>query len=140
MEENIKDNIIIGYFDIKNNNSKERIINSFENIKRGNPRWNWYKIESKENEKQIKECDIYINNQRIDFSYFYNFEKKGKYKIIYKFKQLMTSTNYMFFNCKSLISLDLSNFNAQKVTNMNSMFIGCGSLMSLDLLKLNTEV
>ena len=34
----------------------------------------------------------------------------------------------MFWGCKSLISLDLSNFNTQNVTDMGCMFSGCNSL------------
>jgi len=34
----------------------------------------------------------------------------------------------MFSNCSSLININLSNFNTQKVMNMNYMFLGCSSL------------
>ena len=34
----------------------------------------------------------------------------------------------MFYDCYSLISLDLSNFNTQNVTDMNRMFYRCKSL------------
>ena len=40
---------------------------------------------------------------------------------------------YMFSNCRSLISLDLSNFNTQKVSSMNYMFSGCSSLIYIDI-------
>ncbi len=46
---------------------------------------------------------------------------------------------YMFFNCSSLSSLDLSNFNTVSVTDMNEMFSGCSSLTSLDLSSFNTS-
>ena len=45
---------------------------------------------------------------------------------------------FMFYNCESLSSLNLSNFNTAKVTDMNSMFAGCSNLSSLDLSKFNT--
>ncbi len=48
----------------------------------------------------------------------------------------MTSTNYMFYGCSSLISLDLPNFNTKNVTNMRDMFYGC---KSLDLSNFNTQ-
>ena len=41
--------------------------------------------------------------------------------------------SYMFSGCSSLTSLDLLNFNTNKVTNMNNMFSKCSSLDSLDL-------
>ena len=45
----------------------------------------------------------------------------------------------MFFNCKSLISLDLSNFDTSQVTNMQSMFYNGWSLASLDLSNFDTS-
>ena len=108
-------NEIIAEINIKYNNSKERIINSFENIKRENPNFNCENIEAKENEEEIKDCEIYINDNKIDFTYFYTFNNKGKYIIKYKFKKLLNSCNFMFYGCNSLSSLDLSNFNTQKV-------------------------
>ena len=34
----------------------------------------------------------------------------------------------MFYGCKSLTTIDLSNFNTQNATNMSYMFDGCYSL------------
>ena len=42
--------------------------------------------------------------------------------------------NDMFYNCTSLISLDISNFNINKVYDMDNMFHKCTSLKSLNLL------
>ena len=36
--------------------------------------------------------------------------------------------NSMFVRCGSLPSLDLSNFNTEKVTDMYNMFSGCGKV------------
>ena len=115
-------NEIILEINIEDYNSKERIINSFENTKRENPNWDWNNIEKKENEEEIKECEIYINDKKIDFTYDYTFKNKGKYIIKYKFKKLLNSCNFMFNGCNSLSSIDLSNFNTQNVTTMRSMF------------------
>ena len=41
--------------------------------------------------------------------------------------------SYMFYNCKSLNSLDLSNFNINNVKNMNWMFYDNCSLMNIKL-------
>ena len=46
--------------------------------------------------------------------------------------------SYMFYNCSSLTSLDVTHFNTAKVTNMNSMFDSCSSLTSLDVTYFNT--
>jgi len=47
--------------------------------------------------------------------------------------------SYMFYNCSSLTSLDLSNFDTGNVTNMKYMFLGCKSLTSLDLSNFDTS-
>ena len=44
----------------------------------------------------------------------------------------------LFYNCKSLISIDLSNFDTSNVWKMVSMFSGCESLKSLDLSSFKT--
>ena len=38
----------------------------------------------------------------------------------------------MFYNCSSLTSLNLSNFNTNNVNNMSGMFSCCSSLTSLN--------
>ena len=40
---------------------------------------------------------------------------------------------FMFRNCQSLTSLDLSSFDTKNVTNMFCMFYDCNSLTSLNL-------
>ena len=46
--------------------------------------------------------------------------------------------NYMFYNCTSLLSLNLNNFNTSSVINMEGMFSNCYSLISLNLFYFNT--
>ena len=50
----------------------------------------------------------------------------------------VTNMGYMFSECRSLTSLDLSNFNTAKVTNMEGMFYYSWGLMKLDLSSFNT--
>ena len=45
----------------------------------------------------------------------------------------------MFAYCSSLTSLDLSNFNTSNVTDMGNMFLDCSSLTNLDLSNFNTS-
>ena len=132
--ENI-DNVIIGNIYINESNLTERIINTHENVKKEND-FSYIIDQSKENEKEIKNCEIYINNQKIKFTYFYDFPKAGNYIIKYKFKNLLKESNYMFHNCKSLTSLDLSNFNTQNLTNMNHMFYNCNSLIKKNIFEI----
>jgi surface protein len=87
-----------------------------------------------ENEKEIKDnCKIIINNDIIPFGYFIKFNKIGKYNIKYIFKKNITKINYMFFGCKNLTNIDLSNFNTNNVTNMRQMFFECSSLEEINL-------
>ena len=50
-----------------------------------------------------------------------------------------TIMSYMFNNCSSLTSLDVSHFDTSQVTNMSSMFSGCSSLTSLDVSQFDTS-
>jgi len=136
---NIRNIIIAEIFikdeDVYNNIS---IINSYEK---------WIRIhllddtikEEYKNEKEIKECEIKINDELIPFNYFHKFKKKGLNIIKYKFKNYLTSTNYMFYGCSSLTNINLSNFNTQNVTNMGWMFFGCSSLTNINLSNFNTQ-
>ena len=51
----------------------------------------------------------------------------------------VTNVESMFYECSSLISLDLSNFNISNVENMDCMFSGCSSLTNLNLSNFNTS-
>ena len=50
----------------------------------------------------------------------------------------VTDMSYMFCNCQTLTSLDVTKFNTANVTNMSYMFYGCSKLTSLDVSKFNT--
>ena len=137
--ENINmNNYIIGeiYISEEDIGKNIRIINSFEEQYKERE----YEIkEESKNKKEIKECKIEINDEKISFSYFYKFENIGKYQIKYIFDKYLTKTNYMFWNCSSLTNLNLSNFNTQNVTNMSDMFYHCSSLINLNLSNFNTQ-
>ena len=145
IKENIKLNYIIAQINIKKEediNKDIRIINSFEEVIGKYPDNNFEKKDYYlyENEKEIKDkCKIRINNNYINFNYFYKFKKKGIYTIEYIFTNNLTKTDFMFSACKSLTNIDLSNFNTENVTNMGGMFGGCKSLTNLDLYNLNTK-
>ena len=68
-----KYNIIIGNIKVKKGNLKQRIINSFENFKSEIPNWNILTSKAKENEEEIKKCEIYINDKKINFTFIMNF-------------------------------------------------------------------
>ena len=51
----------------------------------------------------------------------------------------VTDMNNMFYNCISITSLDVSGWDTSNVINMDSMFRGCNALTSLDVSKFNTS-
>jgi hypothetical protein len=78
----IKENIIIGTIKIKENKLKQKIINSYENVKREEPNERkWDEIKVNKNEEDIKNCEIFINEKKINFDYYYNFPDEGNYII-----------------------------------------------------------
>ena len=118
-------------------NKNIRLINSYEEYQRATmfKRLDANKI----NEEQIKACVIEINASVIPFNYFHIFKNVGNYRIKYSFKDDLTKTNYMFFQCKSLIKMDFSNFNTQNIDDMECMFYQCSSLNELNLLNFKTQ-
>ena len=131
-----KDNFIIGEIYIKDEdvNKSIRIIYSYEEY------MNCCGDSTKKIEENIMNiCEIRINHELIKFNYYHTFPKKGKYKIKYKFKRLLVKANYVFYECPSLISLDLSQFNSANVTDMSNMFYNCSSLLNINLSDLNAE-
>jgi len=85
-------NYIISEIEIYYDNKNERIISSYEEFYKEKKYWidNILDEERRKmlinkenkNEKEIKEnCIIEINNEKIPFSYFYEFKKKGNIKL-----------------------------------------------------------
>ena len=102
-----------------------------------------------------------IDNQTINNTDSYIFKNKGKHIIYFKInlKNLnsldymfcalnklnsisfpqsfdtknIISMNHMFFFCSNLISIDISNFNIEKVENISYMFYGCSLLTTIKL-------
>ena len=52
---------------------------------------------------------------------------------------LSSDSIYMFYNCRGLISLDVSNWDTSNVTSMYNMFANCSSLTSLDVSNFDTS-
>ena len=130
--EKIEDNYIIAKFEIDgiDINSDIRIINSYEDSQRTKKEKFFDKGEM--NEEEIKNCEIMINDEKIPFSYFFKFKNKGIYSVKYSFKNCLTNVDSMFNDCRNLIKVDLSHFNAQKVYRMDKMFSFCLKLKEID--------
>ena len=85
------------------------------------------------------DCELYIDGKKINIYWKYKFKEKGKHNIKIISKKLLKEIPYMFYNCSSLISLDLCNFNTNNVTDMSYIFSECSSLTSLNLSNFNTN-
>ena len=94
-----------------------------------------------EAKKNISEnyIEIYINNKKIKFNCKYESNVIGQIKVKFKFNKLLNSTSYMFSECSSLKSIDLSSFNANNITKMSYMFYKCSSLETIYLSSFNTN-
>ena len=84
-------------------------------------------------------CEIYIENQRVEFKKYFTPDKEGEYTIKIVLKEKMKNCNYMFFNCENIISLDLSHFDSSEVKTMHKMFYKCFSLEVINLENLDTS-
>ena len=86
--------------------------------------------------KNVELCKIYINEEEIELTEFYEPNKNDKYiKIKLIIEGEIKDMSYMFYNCTSLISVtDLSYWNTYSVTNMSYMFYNCINLKSLEVI------
>ena len=117
---------ILATYDITINdiNKNIQILNCDENINK--------------NEIQ-KICNIYLNDQKIDFTFEYEFKEPGKYVFHFEFDELLKNANKLFYNCNTLISLDFRKFKTNYLKDMTNMFNGCSKLEELDLSSFKTK-
>ena len=112
-----------------------RILNCYEEAKQKEE----YLFGINNKEEILKNCKLYVNDEKKDFCFKFTFTKEGKYIIkIISIKPLV-NINYMFSSCSSLISLNLSNFISNSVNNMSNCFYYCSSLTSLNLSNFKTN-
>ena len=132
-------NVITCVFDIKKNKLSDdvQIINCYEEAKKENSVIN----EGVDNEKDLlRNCIIYVNDKKIGFCLKYKFPVEGKYVVKIIFKNTIENVNYLFANCSSLFSCDLTVFNSSHIKNMSGMFFGCTNLNSLIINNFNTSL
>ena len=111
-----------------------------DNLNKGIAIMNYNNDAKSINLKEIKDfCQMYLNNEKIPFNFEYNFPKEGKYNFRFTYKFALLNTSHMFFGCKTIISLDLSNFDTSDCKNMGSMFFGCTNLETLNISNFNTS-
>ena len=143
---NDSSNIIVSILVVteQNINKDLLIINSHENSLRNslfnlNDQANNIDHQRFNNEEEIKQCEIKLDGENIDFTYSLRFPKAGRHIITYTFKNILTKCNRLFYKCEHLIVIDLSKFNAENITDMSSMFHQCKFLFEVNLSNLNTK-
>ena len=85
--------------------------------------------------------EVYVNGNK---TYFINNQPKIFLKdelnmVTLKWKNKISSCNYMFYSITNIIELDLSKFDASSVKSMNYMFRNCSFLKSINLTNFNTS-
>ena len=82
----------------------------------------------------------YLNTEKVtDMSYmFCNCSSLTSLDVTHFNTANVTDMRFMFYCCTSLTSLDVTHFNTANVTNMGYMFYICASLTSLDVTHFNT--
>ena len=123
---NIKQSQITAVYDITSDdiNKKIQIINYDEKI----------------NENELKKiCNIYLNQEKVEFTSEYIFKEPGKYTFEFEFDELLTNANKLFYGCSTLISLNFDKFKSNYIKDMTDMFNGCSKLLSLSLSNFKTK-
>ena len=80
-----------------------------------------------------KKCQIFVNEQKIPFSFECRFKKPSKYTFKFLFTDLLTNAKKLFYKCDKLIHLSFEKFNTKYITDMSDMFNTCPLLEYLDL-------
>ena len=82
----------------------------------------------------------YIRNDITNFSkMFYNCSSLLFLDLSILKTYKVTNMSYMFFECKSLMEIDIINFKTHNVYDMSNMFYGCQSLTNLNLFNFDTS-
>ena len=85
----------------------------------------------------VSDGSIKLSNGKSLFADFNNCKQINGIKLLDTSN--VTNMSYMFCNCSSLTSLDLTNFDTSRITDMSYMFFNCNRLKSLDLTNFYTS-
>ena len=83
--------------------------------------------------------ELYINGTKQKYQKFFESSYEGNILIRLEFKTKIKDCSCMFYDCKDIIEIDLSQLDTENVIYMNSMFSGCWQLKSIDLSSFNTK-
>ena len=80
------------------------------------------------NENSAKIYNELINN----YSFYWNFDKKGIYDIKIAFSKPLISCEGMFYICNNIIEIDMSKFDCSKILSCGYMFYTCENLEKIN--------
>ena len=124
----INDNNILTNYNIENNDLNKNI----KTI-------NYNQIDKKNKSEIQKICEIYLNDQKVDFKFEHKFKQTGEYKLKFIFKNLLTDSSYLFYNSHNLQKINLSKFKTDNVCDMRYMFSDCDNLEEINLSNIKTN-
>ena len=106
------------------------------NVSNSTPGWSAQKA----NIKQVVFDSSFANARPTScYKWFYDCSNLKAIKgIEYLNTEKVGRMRFMFYGCRALTSLDLTNFNTARVEDMCNMFKNCSALTSLDLTSFNT--
>ena len=89
----------------------------------------------------IKKPDLITINNKVHLinGYMIFYFNEDNNIVVLKWNSLLISCKEMFKDIKSIISIDLSNFNTEKVEDMSGMFNGCSQLKYINFKNVNTS-
>ena len=108
----------------------------------GNFKSDEYSIEVIKNETTVSSRLLEENNYEIIngiLKFNDNKMRVGLIECKIKFNNILTKLDGMFKDIKSLISVDFSEFNSQKIKNMDSLFLNCEKLQNINFNKFNSK-
>ena len=132
-----KEQYILCQYNIEEDNTQ--ILNCVDNCK--NLFKDEFGKEMNNNRKELEDSlELYMDNEKIPFSFTYS--KKGSHElkiVITNINDNLKNISCMFMNCKSLIRIDLSNFNSNNIIDMSNLFFNCTSLRAIELNNFRTN-
>ena len=132
MDELNKNEIICKY-EIKDSGNEILLFN-YEDGMNSHPDWN--------NKKEIEEnIDIYFEGKKLEMNNRFNADKPGIYTIKLKFKKMLKSIRKLFYDCKNLISVDMTNLISNNLLDISYLFSNCINLKEIKgIIKLDSVV
>ena len=126
-------NEIICKYEIKDS-TNEILLFNYEDGMNSHPDWN--------NKKEIEQnIDIYFEGKRLELNNRFKADKPGIYTIKLKFKKMVKSIKKLFYDCKNLINIDMTNLISNNLLDISYLFAKCINLKEIKgIIKLDSEL